>query len=273
LTRIGDQTHRITITSYPGESATVIGWVALEGSYTTLSHLNIDGSNTLYRVAHPLPGCPSVFSRGLSISGSADVLEYDNYYQSVAALRSNGIGVGWNGSGDNTVIRFNKIHDVGLCQAFDHLIYLAHGNNVSIYGNWMWNDPHGWGVQLYPAPTNARVFDNVIDAAGAGFTVGNEPGDVVSGNRIWNNVVMNSTGLPSAHLPGVAISDSWGGVPGRDNVFTGNDSYNNPGGISRTSNVSVVANTTANPQLIDPANHDYGPRLSTVGSQLGLAAR
>ena len=55
---------------------------------------------------------------------------------------------------------------IGQCEDFDHLIYLSHGNNVQIYDNWMWNDPHGWGVQVYPAASNADIYSNVIDQRG-----------------------------------------------------------------------------------------------------------
>ena len=44
--------------------------------------------------------------------------------------------------------------------------------DVRIYDNWMWNDPHGWGVQVYPAARNASIHDNVIAETGSGFVVG-----------------------------------------------------------------------------------------------------
>jgi hypothetical protein len=253
----GTASARITITAYPGESPTVVGWVDVEASYTTVSHLNIDGSNTFYHTSNPHSGCPTTASQGLSISGPDNIFEYNNYYQSVASLRSNGLGIGWTGTPDNTIVRFNKIHDVGQCQDYDHLIYLSHGNNVQIYDNWMWNDHHGWGVQLYPDPSNARVWGNVIDDAGAGFVIGDESGDSVTGNQVFNNVVMNSVGLPTANLGAVAISDYWGGSKGSGNTFTNNVSFNNSGGVSRVSDVTVSGTSTANPRFIDAFSHNY----------------
>ncbi len=97
--------------------------------------------------------------------------------------------------------------------AYDHLIYLSHGNNVRIYDNWMWNDPHGRGIQLYPDPTNARIWGNVIDHTGIGIGIGDEAGDNPAGNEIFNNVVTNSIGLPWEHLGGQAINIYWGGKP------------------------------------------------------------
>jgi hypothetical protein len=212
-----------------------------------------------------------VSAEGLSIDGHNDVFEYNNYFQSVPSLRSVGLGLGWNGSPDNTTIRFNKIHDVGGCQAYDHLIYLSHGNNVQIYDNWLWNDPHGWGVQLYPSPTNARVWGNVIDAAGSGFTVGDEQGGTTSGNQIFNNVVMNSTGLPNAGLSkGVAISDYWGGSRGQSNTFSDNLSFDNPGGVARVSNVTVTGTTTADPRFVDAPRHDYNLLAGSAATRWSL---
>src|SRR5436190_21757374 len=159
ITSSGSPTARITIRSFPGETATIRGYVYVGGSYTTLSYVRIDGSNRLRSAI--ARGCHSHVSQPLIIAGHDDVLEYDNYFQSIPDLRGNGSGIGFWGRADNTMIRYSKIHDVGQCKAEDHLIYLARGNNVQIYDNWLWNDAHGRGVQLYPGPTNARIFNNV----------------------------------------------------------------------------------------------------------------
>jgi hypothetical protein len=257
LRKSGRHGHRITIRSFPGETALVRGWVDLEGSYTTLSRLRIDGSNTFYRQVRQDTHCPAPVSQALMIAGRNDILQYDDYFQSIPSLRGNGIGIGFWGHPDNTVIRYSKIHDVGQCEAYDHLIYLSHGNNVQIYGNWLWNDPHGRGVQLYPAPTNARVFNNVIDHAGEGFVIGNEPGDTVSGNQIYNNIITNSTGLPWEHIRGEAIHDLYGGARGKGNTFHNNILYGNPGGMGRLTAVRAYKNVRANPHFADPAQHDY----------------
>ena len=58
--------------------------------------------------------------------------------------------------------------------------------------------------------------------------IGNEPGDTVSGNQIYNNIVTHSTGLPTEDIPGEAIHDIYGGRPGTGNVFHNNDSFTIP---------------------------------------------
>ena len=256
----GSAAGRITITSYPGENATVRGWVDMEGSYTTLSRLRIDGSNTFYRQVREGTNCPAPVSQPLVIAGQNDVLEYDDYFQSVPSLRGNGIGIGFWGDADNTIVRYSKVHDVGQCGAYDHLIYLSHGNRVRIYDNWLWNDPHGRGVQLYPAPTNARIFNNVIDHTGEGMAIGNEPGDTVSGNQIYNNIITSSTGLPSEGIPGQAIHDLYGGRPGTGNAFHNNDLFHNPGGMGHLTAVRAYGNTHTMPRFVDAVRHDYALR-------------
>ena len=259
----GTVAARLTIRSAPGETATVIGYVDIEGSYTTLSHLRIDGSNTFY-AAHPSGiNCPAPVSQPLGIEGTNDTLEYDDYFQSVASLRSTGIGIGFWNHADNTIIRYSKIHDVGQCQAYDHLVYLSHGNNVQIYDNWMYNDGHGRGVQLYPAPTNARVFDNVIDHVGEGFVVGDEVGATPTGNRIYNNLVTTASGLPTQGIPGEAIHDLYGGLPGTGNAFYNNLTFNDPGGVGRLTAVSAYGNVNANPQFVNSPAGNFAVATSS----------
>jgi hypothetical protein len=260
LSASGSSAAPITIRSAPGQTATIAGYVELVGSYTTLEDVRIDGSNTLYR-SHPAGiDCRGDVSNPLVIAGHNDILQYDNYYQSIPSLRGVGIGIGFWGDADNTIIRHDKIHDVGQCLAYDHLIYLSHGNNVKIYDNWLWNDTHGRGILLYPAPTNARIWGNVIDHTGVGFGIGNEAGETVSGNKIFDNIVMGSTGLPSEHLPGTAISVVWGGEPGTGNQFTGNDAFHDPGGIGVHTDVTTAHNTTRRPHFANAAKHDFAAK-------------
>jgi hypothetical protein len=261
----GTATGQITITAAPGQSPKIVGLVELEGSYTTLSGLTIDGSNNLYSAQRSGTNCPYPVSNGLEIDGRGDIFQDNDLSQSVAALRGIGIGIGFNHAADDTIIRDNRIHDLGQCEAFDQMIYLAHGDGVQIYDNWMWNDPHGWGVQLYPAASNAHIHDNVIDGAGSGFVIGG--GGEVSGNTIDHNIILNSTGLPDAGVArGVGISTCCG--LGSGNSFTDNIVANNPGGIAAASGITLSGNTTEAPHLADPGHHDYRPTTRLPGWNL-----
>lgn len=264
----GTRSARIKIREYPGETATVKGWLDLEGSYTTLEDLRIDGSNTRYPHRPPGVTCPGNVSQPLTIAGHNDVLQDLDYFQSIPALRSAGIGIGFWGDADDTVIRDNRIHDVGGCEFYDHLIYLASGRHVQIYDNWMWNDPHGWGVKLDPGPQDARVWGNVIDRAGSGFNFGNSSGRrPTAGNLVFDNIVVNSTGVSNTDIPwsypGVVVTS-----PGLFRASTGNQvfdnvSYNNKGGITDLASVVapsqllVRSNRTIRPDFKDADDHNY----------------
>ena len=64
------------------------------------AHLSIDGSNTFYKQVREGTNCRAPVSQPLVIAGRDDVLEYVDYFQSVARLRGNGIGIGfWGGRG------------------------------------------------------------------------------------------------------------------------------------------------------------------------------
>jgi hypothetical protein len=265
LTADGSATGRITITAAPGQPATVTGLVELQGSYTTLSGLTIDGSNNLYSVQRSGTNCPYPVSNALEIDGRGDIFQDNDLSQPVATLRGIGIGIGFNHAADDTIIRENRIHDLGQCMAYDQMIYLAHGDGVQIYDNWMWNDPHGWGVQLYPGASNAHIHDNVIDGAGSGFVLGG--GSQVSGNTIDHNIILNSTGLPDAGVPrGVGVSTCCG--VGLGNSFSDNIVANNPGGIASASGITLTGNTTEAPRLADPSHHDYRPTTPLPGWNL-----
>lgn len=266
LSKNGRRGRPISIKAYPGQHARVRGWIDITGSHTTISGLDIDGSNTLNTNGR----CRGTVSDALAIEGVGDIVERSNIYQSVRSLRSSGISVGFSGNGSWAVIRWNKIHDVGQCYALDHLIYLARGNHVRIYRNWMWNDSHGWGVQIYPSVSRAAVFSNVIDHAGSGITVGGS--SVTSHNWIANNVITNSTGLRNAGLQrGVAISDYWVAAAGVGNIFVHNDSYDNPGGLARVSHaIRLFQNVKRVPLFVDAPHHNYRLRRGSPLAKWGL---
>ena len=270
FSRRGSPDAPVIVSAAPGAAVTLRGWIVIGASYTTLENVVIDGSNTFYG-QHPAGvSCPGNTSQPLVLAGTGDVLQYVDYSQSIASLRGNAIGVGFWGNADDTVIRYSKIHDVGQCLAYDHLIYLSHGNNVQIYGNWLYDDPHGDAVQLYPAPTNARIYDNVVDQVGEGFVVGNTAPNTVSGNQIYDNVISNTTGLAVYGLAGQAIHDIWDGTPGTGNTFHDNVLYNNPGGLGRLTAVQAYNNITTNPQYANPTTHNYQIPATSPAAPLNL---
>jgi hypothetical protein len=245
-----------------------MGLVGVAGSYVTLSGLTLDGSNDTYSTTYCNP--PGRMQPSPDLEGTGDILDHNNITQTT--IKGNGVGIGFDhmaGHGDNAIVRYNKIHDVGSCQAYDHLIYLADGNNVQIYGNWMWGDAHGWGVQIYPYPNDARIYSNVIDAAGAGFLFSDNGDGGTTGNQAYNNVVINSVGVPApANVAGACLGGI--GPTGSGNTFTTNDCFNNPGGIGSQTNVAMSGNITSNPMFVNSAANDYRLQAGSPVASWGL---
>ena len=243
----GAPKHRKTLTAYPGERATIDGYVELLGSYVTLRNLVFDGSNS--RLVNPYK-CGTQ-ALGLLLQGHDEIFEHNEVFQS-----------GNKGSaiiqhGDRNIIRYNKLHDFGSCYAYDHGVYVGDGDSVQIYGNWIWNNPHGWGVQVYPGPTNARIHDNVIDSNGGGFVISDDGTATSTGNQIYENVVMNSVGLTTQSgffIDGAGLSGS-GPVPGSSNTFVGNALFNTA--VGESPNVTVADNVSVDPLFVDAAAHNY----------------
>jgi hypothetical protein len=286
LKRDGTSSSRITITTYPGDSpATIAGWLTIDASYTTITRVRIDGSNTFYHDHAQSQGtgnCPNGVSQPLDVEGRDDILDHLEYFQSAVSLRSNGLGIGFKGSGfgDGTIVRYSKIHDTGQCDQYDHSIYVHNGSNVQIYDNWIWHNHGGQAVSLYPGPTNSSIAGNVIDASDSGFTAGDAEGYAVSGNHWTHDVVMNSgTVVNNAASPGFSFAGAfincvWGNADSTGNAVTDSDSFNNPGGIANPctddSHISISGMITSDPQLSDPANHNYAPTASSPVAGWGL---
>ena len=147
---------------------------------------------------------------------------------------------------------------------------MGDGDSIQVYGNWIWNNAHGWGIQVYPGPTNARIHDNVIDANGGGFTISDDGNATSTGNQVYNNVVVNSVGMTSQsgyYIAGAALSGA-GPVAGSNNSFTSNDAFNNP--VGTAPNVTLAGNLTTDPQFVDAGSHNYAVSSSSALASWGL---
>jgi hypothetical protein len=195
----GSTGNPITITSAPGQTATIQGADYINANNITFENLNLDIADTLGTDnGSDFAGCANPTSEGMEINGSYDTLQDDNIYESVN--RANLIGIGWNASTANPVtgdiIHNDNIGPAGSCKQLDHLIYNDYSNGLQITQNWFFDDPYGYGVQFYQGPSNTtmtgNVLDNVLDGVIAASTG--------TGNLIQHNVAIN--------LPNVSGYDS-----------------------------------------------------------------
>jgi chitodextrinase len=239
FTKSGTSAAPITLQSYPGETATLQGYNAIDGSYVTFTNLKIDNTNTFTGSSE----CGGRYE-SFTLAGSNIVLDHNEITASDISHSSNGVYV----TGSNEEIRFNKIHGVGACQNFDHGIYVGHGAGTQIQGNWIWNIPHGWGVQIYPSSSGVHAYSNVIDHTQNGFVLCSTG----SNNLVEHNVVAYSIGAPGALTSGCGPQASSTG-----NVVSNNDQWNNPGGLGNVSGITYSGNISADPGFVDTASHDY----------------
>jgi hypothetical protein len=262
LTASGTSSAPITLRSYPGETATIHGAVEIDGAYTTLSYLRIDGSNNRYSGSLCSP--PGRNLTAVIIKGQHAIFEHNEVTDLDRSYMGNAMFVGGAGqdSGDNSIIRYNRIHDYGSCYKYDHAIYLGDGVGVQVYGNWIWNGQHGNAIQAYPNTDYAKVYANVIDTAGMGFSIADNGSATATNNEVYHNVVIRSTGmyqppeLGGAFMCGQAIMD-YGPVAGTNNSFHDNASWQNPCGIGSPANVLMYGNITTDPLFVNAAAHDY----------------
>jgi hypothetical protein len=265
----------ITITSAPGQTATVDGAFYLEGGYLTIEHLNLDGTDTLgtgYGGANPQSsGCTLPDSIGIDIDASNDTLQDNNIYESNSSqtIRDVLIGIGYFSQVNNTVIRNNKISDGGGCGQTEHLIYDDKSSNAQIYQNWLWGDPYGYAVQLYPSPGTSKVYSNVFD----GTLNGVVDATSVGGNQTYNNVAINSVTSNSDGFTGGSFLDCFQGSTGTTDIVENNAMWNEAEGFDNNctseSNVTTSGNITlpANP-FVDSATHNYNLGTNSSATQI-----
>jgi hypothetical protein len=263
----------------------VISGSAVEGSVLSTSNGTWSGSPTSYTYAWSKqnPCGPGAGTRIAGATGSSYTVQGTDVgyqlYSVVTAINASGAVTAYSSCTPTVVSatssggscdlyaspsgQYNKIHDVGACDGYDQEIYLSHGDGIQVYDNWIWNDSHGYGVQIYPAPTNANVYSNVIDGTSSGFAIYSSG----AGTKITHNVVTNQVGYTSVDAgysePGAFAACSSTGIASNNDLFNSPGGYNSagcPGGVTFSSNL------TEDPHYIDRANHNYTMTDSNMAS-------
>jgi hypothetical protein len=236
----------ITLTSYPGERATISGklYITKDGDRVTISDLNLVSG----------PGT------GQFVNGTDDVFDaVDVTSNNTENCFIVGSADPYYGRTEGLVIENSRIHNCGQLDPdtnMDHGIYIAHADNTIIRDNWIYDNANR-GIQLYPDSRGAHVYGNVIDGNGEGVTISGDGDTASSGNLVENNVISNSKIAWN-------VDTNWpGGVVGSGNVvrdnclWTSNSEsyYNQNGGVLPTreggEGFSDVNNTVLKPQFAD----------------------
>ncbi len=175
----GSFTAPITIMSYPGERATVLGrlYVNDRANNVVLQQLDLDGYNRA-RLPSPTVNGDNVAFRDNDIT---------NRNTSICFV----LGSREYGRARGTVIERNRIHNCGQLPATNHHhgIYVEASDGARITDNWIYDNADR-GVQLFPDAQKTYVARNVIDGNGQGVVVSRTSAlNVIENNVISNPVV------------------------------------------------------------------------------------
>jgi parallel beta-helix repeat protein len=232
----------LTITSYPGERATLVGRLYLrEGAnYVTFSNMNLNGKNSSL-----LPS-PTVNDTNATFVGN----DVTNEHTEICFL----VGSSW-GRAKGTLIERNRIHDCGVLPAanHDHGIYVDEADNTQIVENVIYRNADR-GIQLYPDAQGTIIEHNIIDANGEGIIFSGASGVASNNNTVRDNIITNAVLRDDV--------ESWypsGNPIGQGNSVQANCVWGGASGTIQTSPIGFAAtlNITANPEYANTATGDY----------------
>jgi hypothetical protein len=240
LSRAGTAASPITIRNYPGETA-VLRPAASSPSYP----LRLAPSAANVRIqGFVIENAIGSSTTNIYVDG-ADRIEISDC--EVRFSQRQGIFV--EPSSTEVQILRNRIHDNGnLTNAQqDHGIYIE-GVDHLIAGNVIRDQPHGFGIQIYPQASRVTAVSNTIVAnALGGIVVGSDGGTVAADTLIVNNVLVGNA---------YGIVTYWGGSVGSGNRARSNLAWNNSSGNFSGSGIAYSGNTVADPFFLDYAGRD-----------------
>jgi parallel beta-helix repeat protein len=250
LSLSGTGTAPITLAAYPHQRPVIQAPPAASGqdSYAleiTGSYLRIHGFN--------LQGAQGTSSADVYLEASAHNVEISSNFihgsqdQGIFAERT---------TSDIQILQ-NRIFNNGAGfpgQHQSHGMYLE-GQRDLVAGNLIYNQPHGFGLQIYPRNTDSWIVDNTVVSNGhSGIVVGGSGG--VSGIVIRNNIFAFNAEWGIAHdrvNPTDCVADH--------NLLFGNADGPTQPGFAGTD--FSIGNVTDDPMFVDPARGNYAPALGS----------
>lgn len=240
-----DDDAGVTITSYPGERATVQGRIFILSNGVTLAGLNLDGRNS-----NGLPS-PTINGDDVVIRGN-DITNGHTTGSCVHPTSYNGLFP------ERVAIVGNRIHDCGRLPAtnLDHGIYFNATGGV-IESNLVY-DNADQGILLYPAGTGVVVRGNTIDGNGQGIQFAGDGWDHSDLNLVSGNIIANSRLRWN-------VEAFWEGQAGVVNLAAANclwasnpdPYYNSDGGVSGDPGFTPLANVIGRPRYRDRDAGDF----------------
>jgi hypothetical protein len=251
----------ITLTSFPGERATLRGELKIEkgADRVTVSDLNLDGRSS-YNLG------PMVFAADSAFRN----LDVTNYNTGICFIL--GAADAAYGRAVRTVIEDSRIHNCGVLPPHnsDHGIYVEHSDGAIIRHNWIYDNADR-GIQLYPDAQGTQIYGNVIDGNGEGVIFSGDAAGASNNNWVRNNAISNSKVRWN-------VESYWDGHVGTGNVVRDNclwatnseSYYRDRGGVMSPSGYTVSGSVIADPLYVSRFWKDFrlqagSPCASIVG--------
>ena len=240
----------VTLTSYPGETATVVGrmYVVEGANYVSVTGLDLNGENP---------------QRGLSpmIDANHVTFSYDDVTNDHTGICF-GIGSTTWGWATGTLITHDRIHDCGQLPATNHQhgLYVGAATDTTIAWNLIYGNADR-GIQLYPDAQHTTIDHNIIDDNGEGIIISGADGYASSYTNVYDNIISNATIRHD-------VESYWpsGNAVGVDNTVHDNCVWGGREAAIDTSSGGFMSydNLTANPRYVDAADRDYELRPSSA---------
>jgi parallel beta-helix repeat protein len=238
ITKGGSHNAPITITSHPGERATVLGrlYITDQANNLIVQQLDLDGYNR-QRLPSPTVNGDNVVFRDNDVT---------NRHTSICFL----LGSREWGRAKNALLERNRIHNCGQLPPTNHHhgIYAEATDNARILDNWIYDNADR-GVQLFPDAQRTYVARNVIDGNGEGVVFSRTS----SNNVVENNVISNPVvryNLEDYELTGT-------GNVARRNCLWSTRHPGNPGGLQTELAVPAIQNIITDPGYVNRAAKDF----------------
>jgi Right handed beta helix region len=242
--KAGTGSAPITLTAYPGETATIVGrvFVAEGADYTTVTGLNLDGVNAA-RQQSPM------------IDANHVTFSYDDVTNDHTGICF-GIGSATWGWSTGTLITHDRVHDCGQMTPDDnyqHGFYIGGATDTTIEWSLIYANA-ARGIQLYPEADYTTIDHNIIDSNGTGIIISGADGVASSYTNVYDNVISDATQRhdveswwPAGNPVGVGntVHDNcvWGGREGTIDT--------SGGGFTAQNNIDV------NPQFAAGSAQNY----------------
>jgi hypothetical protein len=252
ISRSGAEGAPITVTSYPGEQATISGklWISDSANFVTVASLNLDGRNSLNLPSPAVDGDDARFVND----------DVTNYNTAICF----DLGAAIYGRAYRTVIQGNRIHNCGALPPtnFEHGIYAEQATSATIVDNLIYDNADR-GIQVYPDAQASYIARNVIDGNGEGVLIAGGSEDY--GPQASNNNVIEQNVITNSQVRN-NVESYWGSsLVGQRNVVRDNciwggarDAVNH--GLASQNGFTAYDNTFADPLYVNRDAKDF--RLS-----------